>query len=55
MTDKRFTGGRWTVSVSGLDLIFKVLCLIAKIMIWNTTDRSRVDEFEEELNELKRN
>ena len=58
MTEKRFKGGQWKVSVVGLDLIFKVLCLIAKIMIYrlpvrDSVDESYVDEFKEQLKELK--
>ena len=57
MTEKRFKGGQWKVSVVGIDLIFKVLCLIAKIMIYrlpvrDSIDRTRVDRFEDELNEI---
>lgn len=57
MTDKRFTGGNWRVSVIGLDLIFKVLCLICKIMIYrlpvrDSIDEDWVDSFKEELKEL---
>ena len=56
--NKRFKGGQWKVSVVGLDLIFKVLCLIAKIMIYrlpvrDSIDRMRVDNFKEELKELQ--
>lgn len=58
MTDKRFTGGNWRVSVTGLDLIFKVLCLICKIMIYrlpvrDSIDSQNVDEFKQELKELE--
>ena len=58
MTDERFRGGNWQVRVSGLDLIFKVLCLIAKIMIYrlpvrDSIDRQRVDNFKEELEDLE--
>jgi hypothetical protein len=58
MTDKRFTGGQWKVRVVGLDLIFKVLCLICKIMIYklpvrDSIDRANVDEFKEQLKELE--
>ena len=58
MTDKRFTGGNWRVSVIGLDLIFKVLCLICKIMIYrlpvmDSIDSQNVDEFKKELKELE--
>lgn len=58
MTAKRFKGGQWKISVVGLDLIFKVLCLIAKIMIYrlpvnDSIDRKRVDNFKEELKELQ--
>ena len=60
MTEKRFKGGQWKVSVIGLDLIFNVLCLICKIMIYrlpvnDSIDRMRVDNFNEELKELQRN
>ena len=56
--NERFKGGQWKVSVVGLDLIFKVLCLIAKIMIYrlsvrDSIDRMRVDNFKEELKELQ--
>ena len=59
MTDKRFDGNvNWKVSVRGLDLIFKVLCLICKIMIYrlpvrDTIDRDNVNEFKEQLKELE--
>ena len=58
MSEKRFTGGQWKVSVTGLDLIFKVLCLICKIMIYrlpvrDSIDRDNVDEFKEQLKELQ--
>jgi len=59
MTDKRFVGNvNWKVSVKGLDLIFKVLCLICKIMIYklpvrDSIDRVHVDDFKEELKELE--
>ena len=58
MTKKRFTGGNFQVSVTGLDLIFKVLCLICKIMIYrlpvrDSIDRVNVDEFKERLKELE--
>ena len=58
MTDKRFTGGQWKVRVMGLDLIFKVLCLIAEIMIYrlpirDSIDESRVDRFKERLEDLE--
>ena len=57
MTDERFKYG-YKVSVQGLDLIFKVLCLICKIMIYrlpvrDSIDRETVDEFREELKELE--
>lgn len=57
MTAKRFKGGQWKVSVVGLDLIFKVLCLIAKIMIYrlpvrDSIDSGHVNDFKEELKEL---
>lgn len=58
MTEKRFKGGQWNVSVVGLDLIFKVLCLIAKIMIYRLPVRDSIDygnvkEFKEQLKELQ--
>lgn len=58
MTKKQFKGGQWKVSVAGLDLIFKVLCLIAKIMIYRLPARdsieySNVREFKEQLKELQ--
>jgi hypothetical protein len=58
LTDERFTGGQWKVRVMGLDLIFKVLCLIAEIMIYrlpirDSIDESRVDRFKERLEDLK--
>lgn len=56
MSDKRF---RYLnhISVEGLDLIFKVLCLMCKIMIYrlpvqDSIDRKRVNRFEDELNEI---
>ena len=56
--NKRFKGGQWKVSVIGLDLIFNVLCLICKIMIYrlpvnDSIDRMRVNNFKEELKELQ--
>lgn len=51
--------GQWrTVRVMGIEYIFKVLCLIAKIMIYrlpvkDSIDRMRVDNFKEELKELQ--
>ena len=59
MTDKRFEGNvNWKVSVRGLDLIFKVLCLICRIMIYrlpvrDSIDSENVNEFKEELRELE--
>lgn len=58
MSKEKFTGGQWRVSVVGLHLIFAVLCLIAKIMIYrlpvrDSIDRTRVDRFKEELERLK--
>ena len=60
MTDERFKGGNWKVSVIGLELIFKVLCLIAKIMIYrlpvrDSIDKLHVNNFKEELNGLQMN
>ena len=57
MTDERFRGGNWRVSVVGLDLIFKILCLIAEIMIYrlptrDSIDKLHKDEFKERLREL---
>lgn len=58
MTEKRFSGGKWRITVIGLDLIFAVLCLIAKIMIYrlpvrDSIDRENVNMFKEELEDLK--
>ena len=57
MTDKRFRYLNHT-SVEGLDLIFKVLCLMCKIMIYrlpvgDSIDRIRVKRFEDELEEIE--
>ena len=46
-----------TVRVMGMEYIFKVLCLICKIMIYrlpvrDSIDRGCKDEFERELEEL---
>ena len=46
-------------SVEGLDLIFKVLCLMCKIMIYrlpirDNIDKTWVNRFEDELNEIMR-
>ena len=58
LTDERFTGGNWRITVIGLDLIFKVLCLICRIMIYrlpvrDSIDRDNIDDFREELKELE--
>ena len=58
MTDKRFTGGQWRITVLGLDLIFAVLCLIAKIMLYqslvrDSVDRKYYERFSEELEDLE--
>ena len=57
MTDDRFKYLNH-VSVEGLDLIFKVLCLICRIMIYrlpvrDSIDRYDVDRFKKELKELE--
>lgn len=57
MTDDRFKYLNH-VSVEGLDLIFKVLCLICRIMIYklsvrNSIDKYNVDKFKKELKELE--
>lgn len=57
MSDERFNYLNHT-SVEGLDLVFKVLCLIAKIMIYrlpqrNSIEEYHIDEFKEELKELE--
>lgn len=59
MTNEKFTGGNWRVSVIGLDLIFAVLCLIARIMIYrlpvrDSIDKSRVEHFKLDLEEIER-
>ena len=56
MTDRRFRYLNHT-SVEGLDLIFKVLCLMCKIMIYrlpviDSVDRTRVERFKNELKEI---
>ena len=58
MTDEGFRYLNHT-SVEGLDLIFKVLCLICKIMIYrlpirDSIDKIWVNKFEDELNEIMR-
>lgn len=58
MTDERFRYLNHT-SVEGLDLIFKVLCLICKIMIYrlpimDSIDKIQANKFEDELNEIMR-
>lgn len=58
MKDKRFENGTWDVTVAGLDLIFAVLCLIAKIIIYrlpvrDSVDRKNVNKFEKELRDLE--
>ena len=60
MADKRFYDNvNWKVSVKGLDLIFKVLCLICRIMIYrlpvnDSIDSQNVDKFRKELKELEK-
>ena len=46
-----------TVRVMGVEYIFKILCLICRIMIYrlpvnDSIDRTRKDNFEKELDEL---
>ena len=55
MTDKMFRYLNHT-SVEGLDLIFKVLCLMCKIMIYrlpirDSIEKTLVNRFKDELNE----
>ena len=55
MTDKMFRYLNHT-SVEGLDLIFKVLCLICKIMIYrlpirDSIDKIWVNKFDDDLKE----
>ena len=57
MTDKRFRYLNHT-SVEGLDLIFKVLCLMCKIMIYrlpvrDSVDRQDVRSFMKKLKEIE--
>ena len=57
MTDERFRYLNHT-SIEGLDLIFKVLCLMCKIMIYrlpvrDSIDRQDVCSFEKELKEIE--
>lgn len=55
------TGGRYHyrfVRVIGLEYIFKVLCLIAEIMIYrlpvrDSLDKIHVDDFRDKLKELE--
>ena len=54
--DIRFVSARHT-SVAGLDLIFQVLCLICKIMIYklpvrDSIDSQNKDRFNHELKEI---
>ena len=56
MTDEGFRYLNHT-NVEGLNLIFKVLCLICKIMIYRLPTRDNIDKecvnrFEDELNEI---
>ena len=58
MTDERFHKGARIVNISGLEFIFKVLCLICRIMIYrlpvrDSIDRVNVDNFKEQLKELE--
>ena len=58
ISKEKFTGGQWRVSVVGLHLIFAVLCLIAKIMIYrlpvrDSIDRTRANKFKQELEDLQ--
>lgn len=59
MTEEMFRYLNHT-SVEGLDLIFKVLCLMCKIMIFrlpvrDSIDRQDVCSFEKELKEIEEN
>ena len=58
MTDERFHKGARIFNISGLEFIFKVLCLICRIMIYrlpvrDSIDRDRKDSFKEQLKELE--
>jgi hypothetical protein len=60
MTDKRFEGNvNWKVSVKGLDLIFKVLLLIAEILLYQifipngVGDTDWRDNLKEKLEDLE--
>lgn len=58
MTDERFHKGARIVNISGLEFIFKVLCLICRIMIYrlpvrDSIDSQNVDKFRKELKELE--
>ena len=59
MTDKRFTGGQWNIRVMGLDLIFKVLLLIAEILLYQifvpngVCDTDWRDNLKERLEDLR--
>lgn len=58
MSDRRFKGGQWTVAVSGLEVIFKILCFIAKLIIYHMTidkpiDRKEKKRLEKELEVIR--
>lgn len=58
MRDERFHKGARIFNISGLEFIFKVLCLICRIMIYrlpvrDSIDRETVDKFRKELRELE--
>ena len=59
MIDERFTGGQWKVRVIGLDLIFKVLLLIAEILLYQifipngVCDTDWRDTLKEKLEDLR--
>lgn len=58
LEDDETEESQWrTVRVMGMEYIFKVLCLICKIMIYrlpvnDSIDRTRKGNFEKELDEL---
>ena len=57
--DEANKNGQWrTVRVVGIEYIFKVLCLMCRIMIYrlpvrDSIDRTRVERFKDELKEIE--
>ena len=57
--DENNKSRQWrSVRVVGIEYVFKILCLICKIMIYrlpvkDSVDRANVDKFERELKEIE--